>query len=121
MKKIPVNLLPKRGEIWLVDLEPAKGDELKKQRPAVVISSNDLGALSIKLVTPLTTWNPSFQNKVWHVQIAPDKGNGLSQLSSADTLQTRSVSLKRFVRRLGIVNQETLEKLIAGLVIVIEY
>jgi mRNA interferase MazF len=33
------NMRPKRGEIWLVDFEPTIGSEIKKIRPALVISS----------------------------------------------------------------------------------
>ena len=116
-----MNPLPKRGEIWLIDLEPTKGDELRKQRPAIVISSDDLGILAVKLVVPLTAWNPSFQGKVWHTQIPPTQDNGLRKLSSADTLQTRSVSLIRFIRKMGNIEQDTLAKIVAGLVIVVEY
>jgi mRNA interferase MazF len=111
---------PKRGDIWLIDLDPTKGDELKKQRPGVVVSSNSLGALAVKLVVPVTAWSPSFQGKVWHIQITPSQQNGLTKLSSADTLQTRSVSLQRFIKKLGKVEDETLEKIVAALAIVIE-
>ena len=111
----------KRGEVWQIDLEPTKGDELKKQRPAIVISSDALGVLGVKLVVPLTAWNPSFQGKVWHVPIEPTAENGLGKTSSADTLQTRSVSLQRFERRLRKVDDETLERITAALAIVIEH
>jgi mRNA interferase MazF len=116
-----MNPSPKRGDIWIVDLEPAKGDELKKQRPAVVISSDSLGALAIKLVVPLTEWNASFQGKVWHIQVTPTSANGLSKVSSADTLQVRSVSTQRFVKRLGYIESDSLERITAALVIVIEH
>jgi mRNA interferase MazF len=116
-----MNPSPKRGEVWLVDLEPTKGDELKKQRPAIVISSDSLGALAVKLVVPVTEWNASFQGKVWHVQVTATPTNGLSKISSADTLQVRSVSVQRFVKHLGHIGTDTLERLTAALVIVIEH
>ena len=43
---------PKRGEIWRVDFNPTKGAEIQKQRPAVVISSDALGKLPLKIVAP---------------------------------------------------------------------
>jgi mRNA interferase MazF len=107
--------------VWLVDLEPVRGSELKKQRPAIVISSDSLGALAVKLVVPLTAWNASFQGKSWHVQIIPTSENGLSKVSSADALQTRTVSLQRFIRRIGKATQDDLERLTSALVIVIEH
>lgn len=111
---------PKRGDIWLIDLDPTKGDELKKRRPGVVVSSDGLGVLAVKLVVPVTAWNPGFQGKVWHVQMMPNQRSGLGKPSSADTLQTRSVSLQRFIRKLGEVEAD-LEKIVAALAIVIEY
>jgi len=46
--------LPKRGEIWLVNFDPTVGAEIKKVRPAVVISSDSVGKLPIKLIAPIT-------------------------------------------------------------------
>lgn len=43
-----------RGEIWLVNLDPTIGAEIRKTRPVVVISSNAVGTLPIRLVAPLT-------------------------------------------------------------------
>jgi mRNA interferase MazF len=116
-----MSLSPKRGDVWLIDLEPVRGSELKKQRPAIVISSDSLGALAVKLVVPLTEWNPKFQGKPWHVQMIPNEDNGLNKVSSADTLQTRTVSLQRFIKQLGKVTADDLERLTAALVIVIEH
>jgi mRNA interferase MazF len=47
---------PQRGEIWLVNFDPTLGTEIRKIRPAVVISSNNIGVLPIKLVAPITDW-----------------------------------------------------------------
>lgn len=44
---------PKRGEIWLVNLEPTIGAEIRKTRPAVVVSSDFIGKLPLKLVVLL--------------------------------------------------------------------
>ena len=47
-------MLPKRGEIWLVNLNPTVGAEIHKTRPAIVISSDYIGKLPLKLVVPIT-------------------------------------------------------------------
>ena len=47
-------MLPKRGEIWLVNLDPTVGAEIQKTRPAIVISSDYIGKLPLKLVVPIT-------------------------------------------------------------------
>ncbi len=43
-----------RGEIWVVNLDPTIGAEIRKARPVIVISSDAVGVLPIKLVAPLT-------------------------------------------------------------------
>jgi hypothetical protein len=40
---------PQRGEIWLVNFDPTVGTEIQKTRPAVVVSSDAVGRLPIKL------------------------------------------------------------------------
>ena len=35
---------PKRGEVWLVDLDPTRGQEIKKKRPVVVLSADPIGS-----------------------------------------------------------------------------
>jgi len=40
----------KQGEIWLIDLEPTVGAEMKKIRPAVIINDDALGRLPLKLL-----------------------------------------------------------------------
>jgi mRNA interferase MazF len=47
---------PQRGEVWMVNFDPTIGTEIRKIRPAAVISSNTIGVLPIKLVAPITDW-----------------------------------------------------------------
>ncbi len=53
---------PSRGEIWLVDLNPSRGQELQKTRPVVVISSDLFKPISLRIIIPVTTWQPKFTN-----------------------------------------------------------
>ena len=55
---------PKRGEIWLVDLNPTRGTEIRKTRPVVVVSSNEIGVLPIRLVAPITEWRETFVENI---------------------------------------------------------
>lgn len=43
-----------RFQVWLVSLNPTKGKEINKTRPCVVISPNEISALSTVLVAPMT-------------------------------------------------------------------
>lgn len=94
---------PSRGEIWLVDFDPAVGAEIQKMRPALVVSVDSIGRLPLRMVVPLTDWKPQYANFPWFVAIPADSDNGLSKDSGADAFQTKSVSLTRFVRHLGAV------------------
>jgi mRNA interferase MazF len=100
---------PSRGEIWLVDFDPAVGAEIQKVRPALVISVDSIGRLPLRLVVPLTDWKPQYAIFPWFVLIPADVDNGLSKDSGADAFQTKSVSLTRFVRPLGVITATQLD------------
>lgn len=53
---------PRRGEVWLVDLDPTRGAEMRKTRLVLVLSSDALGVLPIKLGVPITEWQTGFAN-----------------------------------------------------------
>jgi mRNA interferase MazF len=112
---------PRRGEIWLVNFDPTIGTEIRKTRPAVVISSDAVGRLPIKLVAPITDWKNHYASNIWHVRIDPDATNGLSKISAIDTLQLRGMDLQRFIRKLGALPPSTLEEIVLALAAVIEY
>jgi mRNA interferase MazF len=103
--------IPKRGEIWIVDLDPTRGAEIKKQRTAVVMSCDGLAKLPIHIIVPITGWQPSFASLAWFYNIVPTSKNGLSKESGADSLQLRSVSRERFIRKIGILDAEQLEEI----------
>jgi len=113
--------IPKRGDIWLVNLDPTIGAEIKKVRPAVVVSSDAIGRLPIKLVAPVTDWKEHFANNVWHVRVNPDLSTGLTKVSAVDTLQLRGVDQQRLIRKLGEVSPATMEEIILAIATVIEY
>lgn len=112
---------PKRGEIWLVNLDPTIGTEIKKKRPVVVISSDSMGVLPIKLIAPLTGWDNRYVNNLWHVRLEPNKGNGLKKTSAVDVLQVRGVDTIRFISRIGKVPSGTMSEISAALAAVVEY
>lgn len=113
--------LPKRGEVWLVNFDPTIGAEIKKSRPAVVMSSNAIGKLPIKLIAPITDWKPYFESNLWHIRIDPEDSNGLSKVSAIDALQLRGVDTQRFIRKLGHLAETTMEEITIVIAVVIEY
>lgn len=85
----------------VVDFDPTIGAEIKKKRPAVVVSSDAVGKLPIKLIAPITEWQISFKHNIWHINVTPDSNNGLTKASAVDTLQLRGVDTQRFISKLG--------------------
>src|SRR6185369_961937 len=92
---------PARGEVWRIRFDPAEGDEIKKVRTAVVISEDAIGRLRLKIVVPITAWNPAFARHPWFVRLGPTPSNGLTKEPGADAFQVKSVSETRFLDRLG--------------------
>jgi len=104
-----------------VNFDPTVGTEIQKTRPAVVISSDAIGRLPVKVVAPLTEWRDGFAGDVWHVLVVPDAGNGLSKLSAADVLQVRGVDTQRCLSRIGRVSETVLVEIVTSLALVVEY
>lgn len=113
--------LPLRGEVWRVEFNPTKGDEIQKLRPAVVISTDAFNPLRTKLVVPLTTWQERFSTAQWMVKIIADDSSGLDHDSAADALQLRCVSYERFMTRLGVIQASVLDEIVTAIAIVIEF
>ncbi len=109
-----------QGEIWLVNLDPAVGDEIRKTRPAIVVSRDALGVLALRVVVPVTGWQEQFQGCDWLVRIDADAANHLDKPSAADTFQVRSMSTRRFVRKLGRLGDADLKRVKDGLTAVFE-
>ncbi len=101
----------KRTEIWFVNLDPTLGAEIRKTRPALVVSDDELGILPLRVVVPMTDWKPHYANTPWLVELVPDTDNRLSKASAADCFQVRSLSTTRFVRKLGEVDIDTVSAL----------
>jgi mRNA interferase MazF len=105
----------KYGEVWLVNLDPTTRAEIKKTRPAVIVSNDLLGKLPLKIIVPITSWDEKFAQADWHVHILPTAANGLSKESSADTFQVRSISEVRLIKKLGKLDSKNLSQIQEGL------
>ncbi len=101
----------KQGEIWLVSLDPTVGAEIKKTRPAIIVNDNTLGRLPLKVIVPVTDWKDRYSIAPWMVRIVPDKQNKLTKDSSADCFQIRSVAEERCIKKLGQLDNDTMDKI----------
>lgn len=109
----------KQGEIWLVNLDPTVGSEIRKTRPAVIVNDDALGKLPLKIIVPLTDWKERYAAAVWMVQMVPDNANRLTKESAADCFQIRTVAQERLVRKIGVIDAEKLQETQAALAAVL--
>ncbi len=112
---------PKRGDIWLANFDPTVRAEIKKVRPAIVVSSDGVGKLPIKLIAPITDWKEYYTGNIWHVKIEPDSANSLTKTSVVDILQLRGMDIQRFIRKIGECSSEIMEEVAATIAAVVEY
>lgn len=89
-----------RFEVYLVSLDPARGSEIQKTRPCVVISPDEMNAwLRTVIVAPMTTTMRTYPSRV-NLTFARKKGQvALDQI--------RTVDRSRLVRKLGRLDDTT--------------
>jgi mRNA interferase MazF len=93
----------RRGQVFLVSLDPSKGRELKKTRPCVVVSPDELNAhMQTYIVAPLTSGSFAYPFRI------PCRFQGKAGHIVLD--QIRTVDRARLVKRLGRLSPQALEK-----------
>jgi mRNA interferase MazF len=94
----------RRGEIVTVNLDPARGSEASKSRPAVVVSNDAANATATRLGRGVITVIPVTSNiaRIYPFQVLLPAGQtGLSQDSKAQAEQVRLVAVERVGTRVG--------------------
>jgi mRNA interferase MazF len=109
----------RRSEIWLINLDPSIGAEIRKTRPAVIVNDDAVGALPLRVIVPLTEWKERYAEAPWMVCVRPRAVNGLDKESAADAFQVRSVARERFVRRLGTLSDAEMKAIGRALALVL--
>ena len=104
----------RRGDIHLVDLDPVRGSEANKRRPAVIVSNDAANATADRLGRGVITIVPVTSNvdRVYAFQVGlPSAATGLERDSKAQAEQIRSVAVERIGARLGTVPDAILRDL----------
>lgn len=95
----------RRGDVFLVSLDPARGGEIRKTRPCVIVSPDELNAyLRTFIVAPFTTGGHPYPFRV------PCRFEGRSGYVAID--QIRTVDHERLVRRLGKLSPSTQQRIL---------
>ena len=98
-------MVVKRFEVYLVNLDPTIGHEIKKTRPCLIISPNEMNQhISTAIVAPMTTKGKKYPTRV-ACSFQGKKGQIVLD-------QIRTVDKKRLVKRLGSLSKNSQEKTI---------
>lgn len=101
-------LVMTRGEVHLVRLDPTLGSEIRKTRPCVIVSPDELNAhLQTVIVAPMTTGGRAYP---WRIRCRFQHRSGYVVLD-----QLRTVDRERLVKRLGVLSAETVREVAGGL------
>jgi mRNA interferase MazF len=99
---------PRRGEVHLVGLDPALGSEIRKTRPCVIVSPDELNIhLRTAIVAPMTTGGQAYP---WRVGCQFQRRRGFVALD-----QVRTIDMERLVKRLGRLSPDTVTAVLRGL------
>ena len=93
-----------RFEIWLVQLDPTQGSEIKKTRPCVVISPDEMSALKTAIVAPMTFKGFNFPSRITCIFQSKKRVILLDQM--------RAVDKSRLVQKLGVISTEDQHKVV---------
>ena len=106
---------PKKGEIHLVNFDPTIGHEVKKKRPALILSNNIHNQYS-----PLVTVAPlsSNINKAYPFEVyVPKKLTSLNENSKIMIIQLRSIDKKRLLNKIGNIGDKEITNKINKVII----
>ena len=93
--------LPSRGEVYLVELDPTRGSEIRKTRPCLIVSPDELNHhLRTVIVAPMTTGGHAYRFRPACRIAGKDGRVALDQL--------RTVDRERLRKRLGVLTPATL-------------
>ena len=97
------------GQIWLVNFDPSFGHEYKKVRPALIIQ-NDEYIESSDLLTVIPISSQITKQTELDILLRKDTQNRLMANSLIKTKQISSFDKRRFIKFVGSVNEDTMEK-----------
>jgi mRNA interferase MazF len=110
----------KTGDIYLVNLDPALGDEIKKRRPVVVLNPGHSKNLKLAIVVPITGWNPLWGNNPFFTVLEPNPANGLKKRSAVDCFQIRAISHNRFSDRIGEISVDDIGQIKKAVALILD-
>ena len=98
------------GSLWLVSFDPSVGTEIRKTRPAVIVSGTAFNRRSKVTLLPITSATPDPRLASVVVAIAPSKTNGLNTASFIICVDPMTFDKQRLVKQLGQLQSEQISQ-----------
>ena len=103
-----MDLVIRRFEVYLINLDPTIGKEIKKTRPCLIISPDDMNKyISTIIIAPMTTKGRNYPTRI------PCQFDGKDGQIVLD--QIRTVDKIRIIRKLGKINTSTQKEVLTAL------
>jgi mRNA interferase MazF len=96
------------GSIWLVSFDPSVGAEIRKTRPAIIISGTIFNKRRKLTVLPITSSSPDARLLPVVVAVSPNAENGLTTDSFIVCIDPMTFDKQRLVKRLGLLDLKRL-------------
>ncbi len=112
----------RKGEVWLVKLDPTVGDEIGKTRPVVVVSDDEGGKVAAQSNCSNYRMEQSFFPRYSFGWYSSNRHQKMAWRNSQPPIlfQVRSVSQQRFVRPIGVLSDTIMEDISEALTIVLD-
>jgi mRNA interferase MazF len=98
------------GSIWLVSFDPSVGAEIRKTRPAIIISGTAFNRRRKLTVLPITSSSPDDKLLPVVIGVSPNTENGLTVDSYIVCIDPMTFDKRRLVKRLGMLDVERIEQ-----------
>jgi len=106
-------MIPQKGEVFLVNLDPTVGSEIKKIRPAVVVSNNVVNTnYPTVVICPIT--DSTGKKSPIHIIVSRQEG-GLTKESVVLCSQIRSVDAQRLLEKIGNLSADKMREIENGI------
>ena len=120
--KLVSSVIPKRGEIYLVNFDPATGAEIRKSRPALILQ-NDIANRysSVTIVAAITSFSDK-DGKTYPTEVFIGVSEGGLDNDSITLLnQIRTIDKRRLVKKLGVLKDKTMAQIDKAIQISLEF
>lgn len=101
-------IIPHRGEVYLVSFDPTVGAEIRKTRPALILQ-NDIGNRysPVTIVAAMSSWRGE---PLYPTEVLLETSGGAFKTGSLVLLnQIRTIDKQRLIKKMGVLNSETMQ------------